>query len=140
MLNIILEGIWLFALSALDARYRRIPLGLAAAGIPLALWSILPEWVKNGVGWWGIVSCLLPGGILLLAAIPKKAGTGDGIVLILLGLIEWEKGVIGIFFTSMIFMSLFVLVMLLLRRADRQSRFPYLPFLCLSWIVGRAAG
>ncbi len=139
MLGLILEGIWLFGLSVSDTCHRRIPLGLAAAGIPLALWSILPAWGINGVKWWEIAGCLLPGGILVLAAIPGKAGIGDGIVLILLGLIEWEKGITGIFFASMVFMSLFVLLMLLLRRADRKSRFPYLPFLCLSWLLLRFA-
>lgn len=137
MPGVILEGMWLLVMSVSDVRHRRIPLVLAAAGAPLAIWSILAEWGMNGVSWWEIAAGLLPGGLLLLAAIPGKAGIGDGIVLILLGLIEWGEGILGIFFGSMVFMSLFVLVMLLLHRADRKSRFPYLPFLCLAWIVGQ---
>lgn len=137
MWRVFFDGIWLSAMSILDVRFRRIPLWLIGLGVPAAVVSLVIGGTGGNVEIAEFLVFLMPGVILLLAAVTKKAGYGDGMVLILLGLIDREDNGMGIFLMSLICMSLFAVVMLVLRKAGRGTRLPYLPFLLIAWFLGR---
>jgi len=137
MWKIIFTGVWLFAMSVVDIGSRRVPLWLIGAGVPVVMLSFAQGWTKGGLNPLSLATALAPGILLLIAAGAKKAGYADGIVLILLGLVDKGEGIMGVFFISMLFMSLFVILMLILRKAGKGSRYPYLPFLMIAWAAWR---
>ncbi len=137
MWKLIFEGVWLSAMSVMDIRNRKIPLWAMGIGAPAAIYALAQEWAGGNLGWIGLAEALIPGALLLLVALTKKAGYADGVILILLGLVSGGKGMMGIFYISLLLMSLFVIFMLALHRTEKGARFPYLPFLLAGWILGR---
>lgn len=139
MTETILTGCWLLAASILDIRSRRIPvwilaLGGAFAGLTVVCGSgfTLAECME-------MIKGCVPGVILLLmAAATGKAGTADGIVLIFLGVCMGGKICMAVFMLSLLLISLFSGILLTLRRVGRNTRLPYLPFLSMAWLLGRA--
>ena len=135
MWRIVYEGIWLSAMSISDVRYKRIPIWMIGLGIPAASIAVLRGWNELSIK--TSVFCLIPGFLLLLSAFTKRVGYGDGIVLLLLGLMVGRDCCMKIFLISMMLMSLFAAVMLILRKVVKETRLPYLPFLLIAWFVGR---
>ncbi len=139
MAEMILTGCWLLAASALDIRSRRIPvwmlvLGGAFAGLTVVCRCgfTLAECVE-------MVKGCVPGTILLfMAAATGKAGAADGIVLIFLGICTGGKICLAIFMLSLLLISIFSGILLVLRRVGRNTRLPYLPFLSAAWLLGQA--
>lgn len=79
---------------------------------------------------------LLPGIMLILVALcTGKAGYGDGLVVLVLGLELGAAECILIVFVGLVFLSVFSLVLLLLHKVKRNSKIPFLPFLSLGWII-----
>ena len=137
MWGIVYEGIWLSAMSISDIRCKRIPIWMIGLGIPVASAAVLRGWNENELSVKMTVFCLIPGILLLLTAFTKKAGYGDGIVLLLLGLMVGRDCCMKIFLISLMLMSLFAAVMLILRKVVKETRLPYLPFLLIAWFAGR---
>lgn len=131
------DGIWLSAMSIWDIRFRRVPLWMIGLGVPAAVASLAFGGTGGNLEIAEFPLFMMPGVILLLAAVTKKAGYGDGLVLILLGLIDRENNGMEIFLMSLICMSMFAVVMIVLRKAGRGTRLPYLPFLLVAWFLGR---
>jgi len=137
MWKLIFEGAWLSGMSVMDIRNKKIPLWAMGIGVPAAIYSIAQEWVGGNFRWLGLAEALIPGVLLLLTALTKEAGYADGVILILLGLLSGGKDMMGIFYISLLLMSLFVIFMLVLHRTEKGARLPYLPFLLAGWILGR---
>lgn len=135
--KMLFEGIWLSIMGILDARYRRIPFWLLGMGIPVAAAIAVRELLGGDLEMAEFLAPLIPGIVLLLAGVAKKAGYGDGMVLLLLGVMNIRGEIMRIFLMSLFFMSLFAVVMLVLRKVKRETRLPYLPFLTLAWFIGR---
>ncbi len=86
-----------------------------------------------------MVKGCVPGTILLfMAAATGKAGAADGIVLIFLGICTGGKICLAIFMLSLLLISIFSGILLVLRRVGRNTRLPYLPFLSAAWLLGQA--
>lgn len=86
---------------------------------------------------WGLV----PGALLLLtAAVTKKAGIADGIVLLLLSLPLGYRECIVSFVLSLMIMSLISLLLLVLGKIKGNSKVPYLPFLLAGYMVQAITG
>lgn len=89
----------------------------------------------------GIISHLIrliPGAIFIIFSFVSKEsiGMGDGIVILALGtLLGMEKTFKLLFFASC-FASLFSVVLILLKKADRKSRIPFIPFILMGTIAG----
>ena len=133
--KIVLVGVWLLAVSILDVRYRRVPAFLLAlGGVPIVL-SAICRCGNEGAACIDILKGMLPGAILLVAAFATgKAGYGDGMVLLLLGMTGGEDMVILLFGLSLFFISICAVVLLGRKKADRNTRLPYLPFLATAWL------
>ena len=136
MQNEIIKGIAVIYMSVcaiVDIRHREIPLLLLIFGIAAAL-GIDLWWIKEGVVTVAETgTSLLPGVFFLLTGFftGEKVGYGDGLLLLAAGLL---LGVYRCFLAlgiGLLFSALISLFLLLLRRADRHSRIPFVPFLTL---------
>lgn len=124
-------GIWLLVMSILDIRKRTVPVWLLVLGGILAAISVCQQnaFLAMGMG-------MLPGiGLLLIAFLTKKAGYGDGIVLVILGMVSGGGESLLIFSISLFLSAIFSMVLLVLRKAGRNTRIPFLPFLTIGWLL-----
>lgn len=131
---------WLLAASVFDIRRRRVPIWLLLLGglavIPAAIWRCgsRPE------EYWEVLKGCIPGIVLLaMAGATRKAGVADGIALLYMGVLL-EKGCLLIFVISLLLISFYSGFLLVLRRAERNTELPYLPFLSAAWILERLLG
>jgi hypothetical protein len=113
-------GIWLLYMTYLDLRDRRIPLGVLALGLfPIVV--TIPQPLN--------VYGLVPGFFLLIASFFKKAGIADGFVVSCLGLALPSRPIWGAVCISLLMMAMWSIGLLAMGKADRSTRFPYIPFL-----------
>lgn len=131
-----LTMLWLIAMSIFDLIEKRVPVWLlAAGGIPAMAISL--HTYATGKGSWGqILFGMIPGGLLLaVAAVTKKAGWADGIVLLIMGLLTdmWEC--MTCFMISLIIMSAVSLFLVVLKRVRKNTILPYIPFLCVGYLL-----
>lgn len=132
MLISILTMTYLAGLSVIDVRQREVPAWLLVIGSAGAI--LLTGWrLHTGeTSLVGMAFGAVPGVMLLaIAFLTKNAGIGDGIVLLQLSFLFLLERVILAFSISLIIMGLFSGVILLLKKGNRQTRMPYLPFLWL---------
>lgn len=137
MWGILLRGIWLTALSVEDVRQKRISLWQIGMGVPLVVWSLAQGVVQEEIAMGQLLLWTLPGVILLVMSLTKKVGYGDGTVVLLLGLMERDDHFAGLLLCSMVMMSVVSVLLLILRKAGKDTRLPYLPFLLVAWLLGR---
>lgn len=125
-------GVWLLSISIMDACSRRVPVWLlVSGGIPGLAAGICRE--GGGVS---MILGALPGLLLLATAFAtKKAGYGDGIVLLLLGIALGSRKSLLLFGVSLFLISICSLVLLAFRKAGRDTRIPFLPFLSVAWLM-----
>lgn len=125
-----------------DIRTRKIPYYLLAAGmLPAVLFLCLRTGQSSLVSVTGKVTevlfCFLPGLFLLLLSLitDKKVGMGDGLMLLILGGMEGGR-IAGLTFCCGLFLqSLFAVAVLVLRKANKQTALPFVPFLLLGRIL-----
>lgn len=132
--------IWLSALSILDIRKRNVPVWLLAAGGIMAVvvtvyrQNVSCEYTRTGHGLIGMA--MLPGILLLATAFAtKKAGYGDGIVLMILGVLAGGEKCLLIFAISLFLGAFVSLILLVFRKVKRDTKIPFLPFLAVGWLA-----
>lgn len=126
------ESVWLLLLCAMDIRRRKVPAWLLAAGGILAAAAAVSQWS----GAIDLCKEILPGTLLLsIAFVTKQAGYGDGIVLLCLGVLSGGGKSLLIFGIGLFLAAVFSLAVLVLRKAGRDTRIPFLPFLAAAWAV-----
>ncbi len=121
--------IYLCLLSYFDIKERKVPTGLVIIGLCIALIWIIYEILQGQMlrGFMGLV----PGTILLLVAwFSKKAGLADGLILILVGALKGYAVSMLIFGISLVLIALFSGILLCMKKATRNTKIPYIPFLC----------
>lgn len=128
----VFTAVWLSAVSIMDIRSRRVPVWLLLfGGIP----TLLAELYKGGDGI-HILLGALPGILLLGTAFAtKKAGYGDGIVLLFLGMMLGGGKSLLLFGLSLFLISICSLILLALGKAGRNTGIPFLPFLSAAWLM-----
>ena len=123
----------LLILSIMDLRTRKISL------LPVLLLSLFAMgyrfWENESL--WEVLTGMLPGGVLLLAAwVTKESiGYGDGIVLLVVGVFCGIKKTVAILGISLIMAALMAMLLLVLRRAGRKTELPFLPCLCSGYLL-----
>ncbi len=132
---------YLAILALCDWRERKVPLVLLAAGGLAATGMKINELLRNTDNWrWMLVSVLLgilPGLLMLaVARLTAKAGYGDGLALLILGLFTDYMTCMALLCFSMLIMSLFSIAMLSVKKVRRETKLPYLPFLAAVYAAG----
>lgn len=130
--------IFLAVCTVFDIRNKEIPLALILAGLSLAagvnIWQVF-----TGAESLGSVGASLLCGLffLLLGFVTKeKVGYGDGIILVIAGLLmDSYRCFVGLCI-SLILSSVFAIVLLVMQRADRNSALPFVPFIAIGMGVG----
>jgi len=123
----------LLILSIMDLRTRKISL------LPVLLLGLFAMgyrfWENESL--WEVLTGMLPGGVLLLAAwVTKESiGYGDGIVLLVVGVFCGIKKTVAILGISLILAALMAMLLLVLRRAGRKTELPFLPCLCSGYLL-----
>ena len=140
MWKLALTVLWLIAMSIFDLFEKRVPVWiLAAGGIP-AIVSAMYAYIKGTESLSQILFGMLPGVLLLVvAAVTKKAGWADGIVLLIMGLLTGLRECMACFMVSLLAMSAVSLPLLVLRKVGKNATLPYIPFLCAGYLLRIAA-
>ncbi len=128
----ILWAVWLLTVSILDFRSRRVPFWILGAGGVM----VMPEVIRRWGDYPDILLGMLPGFTLLAVAFAtKKAGYGDGIVLLLLGMVLGRRGGLMVFGIALFLAAVCSAFLLVIRKAGRNTKIPFLPFLAVGWVI-----
>lgn len=133
-------SLYLLTLGIMDIREKKVPVILLALGVVSALVIGMSEKIEIGTEWINIAGELflgmIPGGFLLaVACLTNKAGYGDGLVLMILGMIYGYLPAVILLCVSLFLLSLFSIGLLVLGKAHRNTCIPYLPFLTIVYLV-----
>lgn len=141
MWKFILTTLWLVALAGVDIRRKHVPVWLLAlGGIFVTTVSVYGLW-KDQLEGRELVWSVFPGAVLLaMAVVTKRAGWADGVVLLFLGIVTGFRACIFSFTLSMFFVSMVSLVLLALKRVRKNTKLPYLPFLCVGYLIQAVMG
>ncbi|MCM1064631.1 MAG: prepilin peptidase [Eubacterium sp.] len=133
--------VWLLGSSMFDIRYRKVPVwtiivgGVAAAGVGICKCL----WGENNPA--DLLAGMIPGAILLLVALgTRKAGWADGIILAILGSVLGFGQCMLTTMLSLILISVLSATLLLLKKADKGTAIPYVPFLTAGFALCRIIG
>ena len=129
-------SVWLCAISILDIRSSRVPVWMLAAGGSAAGLSLVLQCGSNVREYMDVLKALLPGLLLLTVAFAtKKAGYGDGIVMLCVGMILESGQSLLLFGLSLFLISIWSIGLIVFRKAGRDAGIPYLPFLTGAWFL-----
>lgn len=128
-----------------DLRTRTVSRYLLLLGAAAALAVVVCMGIQ---GWADVIPRLLaalPGALLLALAwmTQGQIGTGDGICVMITGLLVGTPMIYLVLMASLVFSSIWAAGLLVTRRGTRHSRMPWLPFLAAGmavsmWIQGGA--
>lgn len=125
---------WLFILSVMDINKKSVPIWLLGIGAVNTAVTLLTEGLSGDIDGWLLCRSMFPGAVFLaIAAATGKAGYGDGIVLIMLGLMSGFKVCLLALTAGLFLIAIFSGALLALRKVKRNSRIPFLPFLTVGW-------
>ena len=127
-------------LSLFDLRDMKIPAVLLAVGSGGAVLEKLYIVWEQPTRWqWTVITvCLavLPGTVMLvLAGFSQKSGIGDGWALLNMGMLENYKICVFLWGISLAIMALFSVGLLVLHKAHKNTRIPYMPFLTIAYVI-----
>ena len=127
VLLIALNGAFLLILSIQDLKHRTISL------IPVILLGIVNAGlcVATGRGLKDVILGVIPGvfAIMLSLGTRGKLGLGDGLVLLVSGLVfDWNR-VLSVWLLALVLSALFGLVLILMKKASIKTALPFVPFL-----------
>lgn len=129
---------YLSVLSILDIRFRKMPVWLLVVGGIVGIGYQIWRWVKGD----SISIVLIGGGVivglifLVVSKITGQAlGYGDGIIILILGIYLgfWDLSVVLMiaFFAA----SVMAMVLIVVKRGKRKRTMPFVPFLCIGYVV-----
>lgn len=123
--------------SIYDGRVRCLPVWLLVVGLLGSMVIGICSAFGGQLAWWELVTGLLPGAFfLVLAAVTREQiGYGDGLVLLMLGLILGLKRAIAVSLLALLGTFAVSVMMLLLRKAGKKTRLPFVPFLCAGFLA-----
>lgn len=132
----LMTAVWLTVMSVCDIKRKRVPILLLCAGAVFAGVVLVYRGATGEADVPGICKALLPGVLLLiLAKATGKAGCADGIILIVLGLLEGCQSCLYICLGGLISAALVSGTLLMLRKVRRDTKIPFVPFLTVGWVI-----
>lgn len=137
MIKMIGLAVWMTTLSVCDVRKKSVPLWLLWVGAGMAAAVILHEIIEGQLQIISMIKAILPGAALLfLAAGTGKAGCADGLILIVLGIVEGHPGSLIVCMISLTLTAAVSGILLMAKRVKRSTKIPFVPFLEAGWIIG----
>lgn len=126
-----------------DIRFKKIPLYLMAAGMfsGLILWGLRFGQSTGSTTFGGklmeTAGCFLPGLFLLFLSFltERKVGMGDGVLLLIIGAMEGGRITGFAFCWGLFLQSLFAVILVILKKADRKTELPFVPFLLMGRLM-----
>ena len=139
MWKFVLTFLWLGVLSVLDFRRKKVPIWLLTVGGILGAAAAVYAYCDGTNSAVEIILGMLPGGLLLfVAAVTKKAGWADGIVLVTMSLLTDFRECVICFVISLFAISVVSLLLLTFRKVRKGTKLPYLPFLWTGYLLQAA--
>lgn len=136
LLIMLLMFFWLLGLSLSDIRDRRVPVWMImTGGLPVVGITVFKcVWGENNA--MAFFTGMIPGMVFLMLAIgTKKAGWADGIILMLLGCVLGFRRCVLLTLISLILISILSALLLILKKADKGTTIPYVPFLTIGFVL-----
>ncbi len=128
-----------------DARSKKIPIWTLAMGAIFAMICMVMRFVGQlktedtslGLVIGQIVASIVPGLIFLILSFltEKKIGYGDGLLLIVLGIMEGFKTTVLTCCIGLFLQSIVAVILVIIKKADKQTEIPFVPFLFLARIL-----
>lgn len=129
----------LAVLSAEDIRKKRIPAWMLAAYLSVCAGICIWQFQESPVRTYLVQKLIsaLPGILLFLLSVTENApvGKADGLCLIGIGLTQLPLETIWIVCAGSLLAALFGMLLLILHRAGRRTRIPFIPFLSAGYLV-----
>ena len=122
MQKLIFELIYLLILSLFDLWKKKVPVVLLVIGWIFGIVFCCLEH-RNPL------ECVIGIGMVLIACVTKKAGCADGLAIGQLGLMYGLGASLFSFAISLFVQSFVCIALLILKKVNRNSKIPYLPFL-----------
>lgn len=127
---------WLLGLSISDVRYRRVPVWMLILGGVSVVGFGICECMCGKSNFADLLLGMIPGMILLLLALgTRKAGWADGIILALLGSMLGFQQCMLTTMLSLVLISVLSAALLILKKADKGTTIPYVPFLTIGFVL-----
>lgn len=127
-------GVWLIVLSYYDQKEKRIPVYPVAVGGGFAILCIAKDIIVTKESTVIGLAGVLPGVVLLLlTCFTDQVGTGDGMIVGILGLCKGMRSCMIITCIALLLFSVVGILLLLLRRVKKDTQLPFLPFLCAAF-------
>ena len=128
--------VWLLSISILDVRSRCVPAWILAAGGGCTALILIYQCGCDMEEYAQAARGAIPGIlILVLGAVTKKTGYGDGIALLLVGMLLRDGKIFLLFGISLFLISVSSLILLVFKKVGRSTKIPYLPFLTAAWLL-----
>lgn len=128
--------LWMAVLSICDIKRKRVPLWLLGTGTIFAAAVSLYGGIKGEINILQLCKSLIPGAaLLILAWATGKAGCADGVVVMALGLADGYEICLFTLFSGLILIALFSGGLLIARKAKRNTKIPFVPFLTAGWLL-----
>ena len=125
--------IFLSICTVFDIRKKEIPLILAGSGMAAAIGFTVWRLGNGSVFAGQVLLSMLPGLFFLLVSwcTKEKVGYGDGILLLIIGLMGGFYLCLTGLCISLFLSALFGVLLLFLHKAQKSSRIPFVPFLTM---------
>lgn len=141
LITMLLMFVWLSGLSLFDIRYRKVPMWMILSGGAAAAGAGICGCIWGEGSFMDLLSGMIPGAVLLLLALgTRKAGWADGVILAILGSVLGFRQCMLVTMLSLILVSVLSAALLMLKKADKETAIPYVPFLTAGLALCRIIG
>ena len=127
-------GLYLIFLSVQDYRSKRIPLVLLISGIIFVPLFMLTE---DKADIYRHVLGIIPGVAFVFLSLASRGqvGMADAVILVIMGACVSIGQIVGVIAVSLLAIAIFSMLMLLMRKLNRKSTLPFVPFLLLGYLM-----
>ena len=133
--------LYMVMLSVYDIRSRRVPVLLLTIGCAGVLINTVYELVIGQQTLLQPILGMIPGLLFMIIAwLSQKAGYADGIILIWIGIMCGYRDSLLVLCASLMMASIISIILLMLRKVNRQTQIPYIPFLAAGMSIVFGAG
>lgn len=139
-MNQVILLVLLVVLSFQDLKSRQIVEAVPVVGIFVGTGIRLFSAVVGNANWIQCVisffSAMIPGILCyLLVLVTRQIGCGDALVLLMTGILSGLENCVLCICISLFAMAIYSVALLMVGRANRRTKLPYLPFLLLACLV-----